>query len=87
MQLIHVLFFLGFAARFGPGQHGADKISTSRAGPDKNYADRAGSKKITRAEPGRKKNCSGRAGQFFLAARPDGPGRPAANYEQDAKVD
>ena len=54
--------------RAGPGQI---KITRpGRAGPKKNYPGRAG----------QKKNCSGRAGQLFLAARPDGPGRPAANY-------
>ena len=48
-----------------------------RAGP--------GQIKITRAGPGwagpkKKLPGPGRAGQLFLAARPDGPGRPAANY-------
>ena len=46
-----------------------------------------GQKKITRAGPGRKTIARpGRAGQLFLAARPDGPGRPAANYGSDPNI-
>ena len=36
--------------------------------------------KICTCRAGRDKNYSGRAGQLFLAAHPNGPGRPADNY-------
>jgi len=36
---------------------------------------------------GLKKNHSGQAGQLFLAARPNSPGRPTANYGLQLKVD